>query len=198
MEKFNTLFRVRFDERNRRMIERFTEEKQRFNARNILISTETIKAMYAVLEMELKESVEVVVETAFDVIEGLPPTKKNLQKLCSEAFLKRKDEIEALYLSSVSHIEQGLQNKTMLQPCMSLQDFYCSQQNEILASVSSSYDEYIRDRGGNRANVLKNYYLNNKIISWFAAPIVVLIAVIEVASSCLEFFEFLKKLFISI
>ena len=60
-EEFAELLRLRFDERNRRMIERFTEEKQRLNARGLLYSSETVKALHRVLETELKESAGVVV-----------------------------------------------------------------------------------------------------------------------------------------
>ena len=125
-DEFARLLRLRFDERNRRMIERFTGEKQRLNARGLLYSSETVKAMHKVLETELSESVGAVVATAFDVIsknDSLVAEKK-LQDFCSEALSKRKDEIEGLFLSDVRHIAQGSQSKAMLQPHMSLGDFY--------------------------------------------------------------------------
>ena len=76
MEEFVKLLRLRFDEKNRQMIEHFTEEKQRLNARGLLNSSETVKAMHRVLVTELKESAGVVVTTAIDVI-----SKKDLLQI---------------------------------------------------------------------------------------------------------------------
>lgn len=181
MEEFVKLLRLRFDEKNRKMIERFTEEKQRFNARGLLNSSETVKAMHKALETELKESANSVVTTAIDVISKnvLLPAKKKLQILCSNALSQRKDEIEALYLSDVHHIEQGLLNKTMLQPYMSLGDFYRLQQEEMLINLSSAYEKCLRDRGGNLTSVLKNRFLNVPIVAWAVVVIMVIIAITE-------------------
>lgn len=181
-EEFTNVLRLRFDERNRRMIERFTEEKQRFNARGILLSSETVVAMHKVLETELKESTLTVVTTVFDVIgkKGFLPAEKDLQTVCSVAFSNRKGEIEALYLSSLPHIEQGLQSKAMLQPYMSLGDFYPLQQDEMLINLSSAYEKYIRDRGGNLTNVIKNRLLNYRLIGGAAIVMKVILLIAAV------------------
>lgn len=192
-EEFAKVLRLRFDERNRRMIERFTEEKQRFNAREPLICLGTVVAMHEVLETELKESTLAVVTTVFDVIgkNNLLPTEKDLQTVCSVAFSKRKDEIEGLYLSSVRHIEQGLQNKTMLQPYMSLGDFYLLQREEMLINLSSAYEKYIRDRGGNLATIIMNRFLNYWPIAGAKIVIKVIIAIAAVVGA----FVVLRSLF---
>jgi len=169
-EEFAKLLRFRFDERNRRMIEQFTKEKQRLNARGSLNSSETVKAMHKVLETELKESAGAVVKTVVDVIgkKDWMLAKDTLQDFCSEALSKRKDEIEALYLSDVRQIDQGLQNKAMLQPYMSLGDFYRLQREEMLIKLSSAYEKYMRDRGGNLASMVKNRFLNRPMVAWAA------------------------------
>ena len=175
--EFVRLLRLRFDEKNRRLIERFTEEKQRLNARGLLYSSETVKAMHKVLETELSESVGVVVATAVDVIsknDSLVAEKK-LQDFCSEALSKRKDEIEGLFLSNVRHIEQGLQSNAMLQPYMSLGGFYTLQREEIVIKVSGAYKQYMQDRGGNLASVIKNRFLNLPIVAWAAIVIAVIL-----------------------
>lgn len=176
-EEFAKLLRLRFDEKNRRMIERFTEENQRLNAREILYSTETIKAMYKVLEAELKESALAVVTTAIDVLskKDLLLAEKELQDCCSAAFSERKDEIEAMYLSDVRHIEQGLQNKAMLQPYMSLGDFHRLQREEMLINLSSAHEKYMRDRGGNLTSVIKNRFLNRPTVAWATITIAVIL-----------------------
>ena len=176
-EEFAKLLRLRFDEKNRRLIERFTEEKQRLNARGLLNSSETVKAMHMVLETELTESVEMVVAAAVDVIsknDSLVAEKK-LQDFCSEALSKRKAEIEALFLSDARHVEQGLQNKAMLQPYMSLGDFYTLQREEMLIKVSGAYKQYMRDRGGNLASVIKNRFLNRPMVAVAAIVITVIL-----------------------
>lgn len=176
-DEFARLLRLRFDERNRRMIERFTGEKQRLNARELLYSSETVKAMHKVLETELSESVGAVVATAFDVIsknDSLVAEKK-LQDFCSEALSKRKDEIEGLFLSDVRHIAQELQSKAMLQPHMSLGDFYTLQREEMAIKVSGAYKQYMQDRGGNLASVIKNRFLNLPIVAWAAIVIAVIL-----------------------
>ena len=148
------------------MTERFTEEKQRLNARGLLNSSETVRAMHKVLEAELKESATAVVATTMDVVRKknlLIPGAK-LQEFCDEALLRRKREIEGLYLSEVRHIEQGLQNKAMLHPYMSLRDFYGLQREEMLVNLSAAHEKYMRDRGGNLVNVIKNRFLNRPIL----------------------------------
>lgn len=181
-EEFAKVLRLRFDERNRRMIERFTEEKQRFNARGIVINPGTVVAMHKVLETELKESALAVVTTAIDAIgkKNLLPSEKELQTVCLEALSKRKDEIEALYLSDVRHIEQGLSNKAMLQPYMSTGDFYLLQQEEMLINLSSAYERYMRDRGGNLTNMIKNRFHNRPLVAWaeIVMKVILLIAAV--------------------
>ena len=133
--------------------------------------------MHKVLETELSESVEAVVATAVDVIsknDSLVAEKK-LQDFCSEALSNRKDEIEGLFLADVRHIEQGLQSKAMLQPYMSLEDFYALQREEIVIKVSGAYKQYMQDRGGNLASVIKNRFLNLPIVAWAAIVIAVIL-----------------------
>jgi len=180
-DEFTKLLNLRFDERNHRMMERFTEEKQRSNARGILFGSETVVAMHKVLEAELRESALTIVTTAIDVMSqrGLLLAEKELQALCSEAFSKRKDEIETLHLSDVHHIEQGVTNKAMIQPHMSLGDFYDLQQAEMLTTLSSAYEQYIRDRGGNLTNVIKNRFLNHPLIAW---SVIVIAAILSIAA----------------
>lgn len=184
-DEFATLLRLRFDERNRRMTERFTEEKQRLNARGLLNSSETVKAMHKVVETELKESAAAVVATAVDVL-----SKKNLlipqsevRRLCDEALSTRKDEIEALYLGDVRHVEQGLQNKAMLQPYMSLGAFYRLQREEMLVTLSAAHGKYMRDRGGNLVNVIKNRFLDRPLVAWGAVVIAVILVVAAFADA---------------
>lgn len=178
-EEFAELLRLRFDERSRRMIERFTEEKQRLNARGLLYSSETVKALHRVLETELKECVGVVVTTAIDVISKKASllAEKELQDWCSEALSHRKDEIEALYLLDVRHIEQGMQNKAMLQPYTPFREFYRLQREEMFINLSKAYGKYMRDRGGNLANAIKNRFLNRPPVAWAAIVIAVILLI---------------------
>ena len=184
-EEFNKVLRLRFDERNRRMIERFTEEKQQFNARGIIIGSGTIVAMHGVLETELKESAIAVVATAIDAVgkKSLPPSEKELQTVCTDALSDRKDEIEALYLSEVRHIEQGVQNKAMLQPYMSVGDFHRLQQEEMLINLSNTYEKYIRDRGGNLTSMIKNRLHNHPLFAWAAVVTTVIISIAAVVGA---------------
>ena len=135
--------------------------------------------MHSVLETELKESAGVVITTAIDVISrsGLLVAEKELQALCSGALLQRKDEIEELFLLGIRPIEEGLLNKTMLKPYMSLEDFYGLQQEELLANLSDAYVEYMQDRGGNLTEIIKNRYLNHPMIAWAAILIGIIILI---------------------
>jgi len=179
MGEFEKLLGLRFDDKNRRMIELFTQEKQKLNARGLIISSMLIEALHKVLQTELKESCAVIVTTAIDVIssKGLLPAEKALQDMCSEALSKRKGEIEALYLSNVSHIEQGLQNKAMIQPYMSLGDFYLLQREEMRINLSSAYEKYKLDRGGTLARIIGNKFLNIPVVAWGAIVIIVIVAI---------------------
>ena len=180
-EQFLRLLRYRFDERNRRMREWFHEEKQRYNARGILYSSETVKAMHKVLETEFKESVNVVVTTVIDLIskDSLLPAEKKLQALCSEALSQRKDEVEGQFRETVHPIEEGLLGKATLKPYMSLGDCYDLQREEMLTSLSHAYGEYKKDKGVNLVETIKNRFFNSPLV---AGSTIFLMVIIFVAS----------------
>lgn len=163
------------------MHERFLEEKQRYNARGILYSSETVKAMHKVLETEFKESVDVVIRTALDIVgkNGLLPAEKKFQTLCLEALSQRKDEVEGQFLETIRPIEESLLNTTLLKPYMSLGDFYRLQQEEMLINLSHAYTKHKRDRGVNMAEVIKNRFLDHPIVAW---PVVAITVIIVIAS----------------
>ena len=129
--------------------------------------------MHSVLETELKESADVVITTAIGIISrsGLLVAEKELQALCSGALLQRKNEIEELFLLGIRPIEEGLLNKAMLKPYMSLGDFYGLQQEELLVNLSDAYVKYMRDRGSNLTEAIKNRFLNHPMIAWAAIVI---------------------------
>jgi hypothetical protein len=176
--QFTKVLRLRFDERNRQLKERFTEVKERFNARGALYSSETMKALHKVLETELKESVHVLASTINDVTNKQDVvvilTEKKLQNMCSKALLSRKNEIEGLYASNVQQINRVLQNQTMLKPYLSLRDAYGLQVEEMRINISSLREKYVHDHG-NLLKRITNKYLNNPIV------VVVMIAVAVVA-----------------
>ena len=178
-DDFGKLLRLRLDEGNRCLIQRFTEEKQRLNARGLLHSSETVKAMHGVAKKEIAASAETVVVTAIDVLrkKNILPSNKKLQNLCSAAFLKRKEEIEAIYLSEARDITRGLQNHSLLDPLMSFQDFYGLQCEEMVVSLRAAYDKYRRDRGGNFAAILRNRFLDHPVVAWAAIVVTVIVLV---------------------
>lgn len=167
MEEFAKLLRLRFNEKNLRMIERLTEEKQLFNSRGSLISSRTVQAMHRVLESEFTDSAHTIVASAIDVINKneLLLSEKSLRALCLEALAARKGEIESSFLSEMTQLEQGLQNKTMLAPFMSLAASENLQQEEMLIRLSVAYKAHFRDRGGNLAGVISSRFLNHPLIA---------------------------------
>lgn len=176
---FERLLRLRFDERNRQTIERLTAVKQQLNARGLLSSSETIRQMHGVAETELKESAPVIVETVIDLLikSNALRHEKDLRALCSDAFSKRKAEVEALYLAQAHHIQQGLANKAIIQPYVSLDQCYTLLREEITLFFSSAFDKHSRDRGGNLAHVLRNRFLNHPVIAWAAVVVATIIVV---------------------
>lgn len=142
--EYKRRIRLHFDERNRRIIEAFAGEKRRFNTRGLLNSSETIRAIHKFLESELSESTTVIVDTAIDLIKGEKSVLDvdQLRFLCEKALSERKDEIEKLFLSSIRHIEEGLQNVAMLQSFISLEDSYLLQREEMLIRLSESIKQH--------------------------------------------------------
>lgn len=193
-DEFKELLRLRFDERNHQMIKSFTQMKQRFNNRGLLNSSNTIAAIHEVLKSELVESNEAIVTTAFDIIkrENLIPRTVQIKRVCSDALAKRKEEIERLFSSNVQHIEVGLQNKTMIEPYRSLDDFYALQHEEMLIKVSALHQQYINEHGGNLANVLKNRFLNRRLISCGVITIAVIIAIAAFWDAIVDLLNFIK------
>jgi len=167
MEKeFQRILRLRFDERNRQLIGKFTQAKQRMNARGLLNSTETIKEIYEVLKSEFIDSVTVITDTIVDVIKrkSLLVNKDLALKLCLGEFLNRKSEIESLYLSSSQSIRDGLQNTSMIEPYISLNKLSALQKEEMAVMLSRKIDKHIKDSGGNLMNIIKNRFLNMPVI----------------------------------
>ena len=192
-KQFSKLLRYRLDERNRRLIERFTEEKQRHSARGLLNSSETVRAMHSVLEAELKTSADVVITTAMDVISRSDSlvSEKQLQVLCSNALLQRKDEIEELFLLGIRPIEEGLLNKAMLKPYMSLGTLYGLQRKELLVNLSYAYVDYTRGRGGNLMEIIKNRFLDHPVIAWTAIAIVTISTIVTLVDALVTPLEIL-------
>lgn len=182
---FEQLLRLRFDERNRQAVERFTAAKQQLNARGLLHSSETIREMHRVAEAELRESAAIIVGTAIDLLvrsKALPP-ENELRTLCSDALAKRKGEVEALYLSQAHHVEQGLTNKTMIQPYKSLNQCYALQREEITLSLASAFEKHLRDRGGNLVAALRSRFLNRPMVAWAALVIAAIVVVAAFAGA---------------
>jgi hypothetical protein len=174
------VLRLRFDGRNRQLKERFTEEKERFNASGMLYSTEMVKALYKVLITEFKESSLEVITTATDVMnkQDVLPAEKKQQNLCSVALTDRKDELEAIYLSNVNQIQETLINKEMLKPYMSLAEAYDLQLAELHINLSNAREKYVKDRGGNRTNMIKHKFLNYRFVAWGVIVIAAVLAFI--------------------
>ena len=188
-EQFLRLLRYRLDERNRRMIELFTEEKQRFNARGLLYSSETVKAMHRVLENELKDSADLVIKTAIDIIkkDGVLVDEKKLYIVCSRAFLERKNQIEKLFQSNIHTIKESLLNSEMLEPYMSLKNLYQLKQEELLINLSNAYAEYVSGKTGGKGVDLASRIKNHPGI---ALLILIFVAIAGVSA----FFEDLRVL----
>jgi hypothetical protein len=167
-DEFNSLLKSRFVESNNDLLRGFTKEKQNANERGMLISAGTVEAMHAVLAAELINARETIVKTAFDAvnISGEFVRKDKIQSLCINAFEARIKEIESLYKNNVSHISNGLPNKAMLEPYMSISENAELQVNELKVAILNEYERYLSSRGGNLTNYIKNRFLNNSAVAW--------------------------------
>jgi len=144
-EIFLKLLRSHFDERNARMIDKFSLEKQRVKASDAIDSPSNIMLLHAVVKMELMESSDIIVETAFDVVksEYLISNYAQIRKACSSAYMERAAEIEEIFLQNVDHLEKESQNTERVNPYMPLADFEFLQLIEINEKVSEAYQEHI-------------------------------------------------------
>ncbi len=144
-EIFLKLLRSHFDERNARMIEQISLEKQRFKASDVIDSSSNITLLHAVVKMELMESSNIIVETAFDIaeMEYLISNYAQIRKTCSSAFMERASEIEELFLMNLDHLEKKSQNTERMYPYMPLADFEFMQLIEINEKFSDAYQKHI-------------------------------------------------------
>jgi len=177
--EFQKLNRLRFDERNRKLIGSFTQAKQHMNARGLLNSTETIKEMHLILEQEFIDSVSIITDTAMDAIKRkniLIETDKILV-WCIEELKNRKIEIEGLLLSNNQSIRDGLQNSVMIEPYMSLDNTSALQDEEIAVMLTKKMDSHLKNSGGNLLSIIKNRFFNIPLIVWGMIIIASIIAI---------------------
>ena len=179
IEEFEKFLRLKFDERNQNMIKAFTQEKQKYNARGLLNSSGTVVAMHVVAKNELIECKNVIISTAFDVIDHLKliPKTNQIEKICAPALKKRKREIEGIFSANINHIVSGLQNTKMLEPYISLNDSIDLQLEEMRIGILTSHQLYLKEHGGNLFNLLKNRFLNRYVIASVVLVIGVIIAI---------------------
>ncbi len=144
-EIFIKLLRSYFDERNARMIDRFSFEKQFLKSGDVIDLSSNIMSLYAVVKMELMESSDIIVEIAFDVVksEYLISNYAQIRKACSSAYMERAVEIERIFLQNLHHLEKESQNTERMNPYMPVADFEFLQLIEINGKVSESYQWYI-------------------------------------------------------
>lgn len=144
-EIFLKLLRSHFDERNARMIEKFSLEKHRVKSSHVIDSSSNIMFLHAVVKMELMESSDIIVEIAFDVVksEYLISNYAQIRKACSSAYMERASEIEEIFLQNMDHLEKKSQDTERMNPYMPFADFEFLQLIEINEKVSLAYQEHI-------------------------------------------------------
>ena len=146
---FTKLLDLRLEERNRQLRRQFLEVKQRLNARGILISSITVGELHKVAEEELRESANIIITTAMDVISnrnGLL-VKKRFQALCSDALKHRRDSLEGQLRSEAQTITEGLLSKTLVASHLSLDAVYPLLQEEMPIKLSQAYAAHRRQEG---------------------------------------------------
>lgn len=180
-EKLEKFLLLKFDERNQNLVKAFTKEKQNHNARGLLNSSGTVVAMHEVAKNELIECKNVIISTAFDVINHLKliPDANQIEKVCIPALIRRKEEIEGIFSANVNHIVSGLQNTKMLKPYTSLNASIDLQIEEMRVGISTSHQLYLKEHGGNLFSLLKNRFLNRYVVAF---AVVVIVAIIAIAS----------------
>lgn len=147
---FLKLLRSHFDERNARMIEQFSQERDRSKSDDVIDSSSNM-SLHAAVKMELMESSNIIVETAFDIVktEYLISNYAQIRKACSSAFMERASEIEEIFLLNLDHLEKKSQDTERMHPYMPLADFEFLQLIEINEKVSEAYQEHIIQHGRN-------------------------------------------------
>jgi hypothetical protein len=101
--------------------------------------------------------------------------------------IRRKEEIEGLFLANANHIVSGLQGTNMLKPYTSLNNSIDLYIEEMRVGISTSHQLYLKENGGNLFSLLKNRFLNRYVVAF---AIVVIGAIIAIAS----FWDGLAKL----
>ncbi|AEJ01580.1 hypothetical protein Nit79A3_1769 [Nitrosomonas sp. Is79A3] len=150
-ESFLKLLRIHFDDRNDRLMEKLSEEQQRFKASDVINSSSNSTLLHTVVKMELVESSDIIVETAFSVVdkEYLISNYPQIRKACSSAFMARTAEIEEIFLQYADYLEVASQNTEMTNPYMPLADFEFLQLIKINDKVSKAYQEHFNQSSHN-------------------------------------------------
>ena len=148
---FLKLLRIHFDDRNTRLIDKLTSEQQCFKAGGVMNSSSNSVLLHNVVKMELAESSDIIVETAFSVAdtEYLISNYPQIRKACSSAFMERAAEIEEIFLQNVDYLEVASQNMEMTNPYMPLADFEFLQLMKINDKVSQAYQEHFNQSSYN-------------------------------------------------
>lgn len=142
--QFDRLARLRFQERDKQFRARLLKVKDEHNARGILMSSLTVRAMHVEVERELQESAAECVDTAMAVMKGgldalvLPPRSVVL-RVCANALSVRRLRLDSTLKGQSAPILPG---SPLAAPFRALDDSFVElQQANAHVTLRSKYDE---------------------------------------------------------
>ena len=171
------LLRQRIQERNVKLIENFTKEKQRHNSRGILHSSICVTALHKVLESEFKHSAHLIVQTALVTNRNriLPISEKVLLAWCTDALTERRRELDSIYESHISGIVAALSNSSFIAPYKRLDETNDLIYKEMSIDLSDLYERLLQKRYGTNSALIIRKLASVPLVTLVVSALVIAI-----------------------
>lgn len=160
-------FKLRWDERDRLLQQEFVKVRQNMNARGILNSSITIQNAHGVIVAEFRENRLLITKTVLDHVRSNKKLAKtsDFNEYAQQQLAQRKDRLERSLRGAFSAILDGLQNKAMIAPFLTLDADFDLAKEELKVELNEAIDNYNSTFGSNLTEQLRNQFLNHPILA---------------------------------
>lgn len=161
------LLKLRWDERDRSLQQEFLKVRQNMNARGILNSSITIKNAHGAIAAEFRENRLLITKTVLDHIKSKKKIAKasDFDEYAQQQLAERRAYLERTLRGAFSNILDGLQNKSMIAPFLTLDADFDLAKQELKVELNEAIDNYNSTFGSNLTEQLRNRFLNHPILA---------------------------------
>lgn len=174
------LLENRWRDRDRVLNEKILAVQGEMNRRGILASSITVKEHHQIFRAEFQESIEIIVKS---VIDSLQPKAVKLDRLALEAWSiekleRRRDILDSMFRERARVSIRSLQNQAMIEPFMSVAQYYEHMAQELRIELNRGLDEYESQFGATLTDRLINRFKNRPLVAFGIIVITVVMVIL--------------------